>query len=120
MRFEVPDTPDALAVIKAGIMEAIKSPEFIRALAAEMGPEAIMLTSEQVRALTQLAPSTFDRWLKRYREKLQPSYVLGRKEPRYAYAAVRAVLSGDAPKQGELIVLPTIQADQPKRRASAG
>lgn len=73
-----------------------------------------MLTSEQVRGLTQLAPSTFDRWLKKYRSQLGPSYVLGSKEPRYSYAAVRGVLSGE--KQPDLIALPDLRTAPGNRR----
>ena len=108
MKILIDDDPAFLAALRAGIMDAIRSPDFLHALALEVGPTVVWLTTQQTRAITQLAPSTFARWCKRHRGQIVISYALGKKEPRYRYDSVQALMNAAAVggETSKLLVLP--------------
>lgn len=104
MKITIDADEDILSAVRAGVTDAVRSPEFIRALVEAMAPELVWCTYEQARSFTNQAESTFDRWLATHRQPgengcpaLIISTALGRKEPRVRLDSLQAVLNFGAP-----------------------
>ena len=67
MKITIEADEDILSAVRAGVADALRSPEFIRAVVAQMAPELFWCTYEQAREFAHQSESKWDRWVADHR-----------------------------------------------------